>query len=75
MMIYEMIFPILKKKEILIYFKKCFTNVKRALLEYEKENLDIHAYIWIYLKKPTKSKKIIKIQKTKKKIKKISYIV
>jgi|LakMenE18May11ns_1017448.scaffolds.fasta_scaffold9722010_1 hypothetical protein len=69
-----MILLIFNKKEISVYFNKCFTNVKKAVLEYEKENLDIHTYIWIYLKKPTKKKIIIKIKKTKKKIKKISYI-
>ena len=62
-------------KELYNHFSKCFTNIKKALDEYENGNIDIHRYIWIYLKKPTKRKKIIKIKKVIKKIKKISFIV
>lgn len=65
---------ILKIKELYTNFNKCFPNIKKALSEYENGNIDIHKYIWIYLKKPPKKKRLIQIKKTIKKIKKISFI-
>ena len=66
---------IFTKKERVINFNKCFPNIKKALFEYDNGNIDIHRYIWIYLKKPSKKISRIKIKKKVKKIKKLSYIV
>jgi hypothetical protein len=69
-----MIFLILKIKAKIINFIKYFSNVRQALYEYMKNIIDVHSYIWIYINKPTKTKRLIKIRKKKKKIKKLSFI-
>ena len=60
-------------QQVIINLNKCFSNTAKALYEYEKENINIHNYIWIYLNTPSKTKKKITIKRGK--IKKLSFIV
>ena len=60
-------------EQLIINLNKCFSNTAKALYEYEKENIRIHNYIWIYLETSIKNKKHIRIKRGK--IKKLSFIV
>lgn len=58
--------------------KKYFNNIKKIINEYKLNRIKIHNYIWIPTteQQPVKSKKKnIKIRKTNKKIKKITFIL
>lgn len=42
------------------YFQKCFNNVKNIFTEYKKNKVEIHSYIWVYIKEMKNIKDIKK---------------
>lgn len=55
--------------------RKCFHSNKSLINEYKKKTVDLHTYIWIYLKNVEKPLNIINIKRARKKVKKINFLV